>query len=76
MLSYKFLRGKTGVTASIFGNFFWVERKIVGKNALSMYLAMYLSFQGNVVIDKYFKMAALEPFLDEKKASHLFIEIV
>ena len=27
-----------------------------------MYLAMYLSFQGNFVIDKYLKMAALEPF--------------
>ena len=27
-----------------------------------MYLAMYLSFQGNFVINKYLKMAALEPF--------------
>ena len=27
-----------------------------------MYLAMYLSFQRNFVIDKYLKMAALEPF--------------
>ena len=27
-----------------------------------MYLAMYLSIQGNFVIDKYLKMAALEPF--------------
>ena len=27
-----------------------------------MYLAMYSSFQGNFVIDKYLKMAALEPF--------------
>ena len=27
-----------------------------------MYLAMYLSLQGNFVIDKYLKMAALEPF--------------
>ena len=27
-----------------------------------MYLAMYLSFPGNFVIDKYVKMAALEPF--------------
>ena len=39
--------------------FFWVE---VRKYALKMYLAMYLSFQGNFVIDKYLKMAALEPF--------------
>ena len=27
-----------------------------------MYLAIYLSFQGNFVIDKYLKMATLEPF--------------
>ena len=40
--------------------FFWVEGKVVRKNALRMYLAMYLSFQGNFGIDKYLKMAALE----------------
>ena len=42
--------------------FFWVKGKVVRKNALRIYLAMYLSFQGNFVIDKYLKMAALEPF--------------
>ena len=37
-----FLRGNTSVTSSIFGHFFWVEGKVVRKNALRMYLAMYL----------------------------------
>ena len=56
------LRGNTSVREWIFGHFFLVEGKVVRKNALRMYLAMYLSFQGNFVIDKYLKMAALEPF--------------
>ena len=41
-----------------FWSFFWVEGKVVRKNALRI----YLSFQGNFVIDKYLKMAALELF--------------
>ena len=45
-----------------FWTFFRVEGKVVRKNALRMYLAMHLSFQGNFVTDKYLKMAALEPF--------------
>ena len=45
-----------------FWTFFWVEGKVVRKNAFRMYLAMHLSLQGNFVIDKYLKMAALEPF--------------
>ena len=42
--------------------FFWVKGKVVRKNASRMYLATYLSFQRNFVIDEYHKMAALEPF--------------
>ena len=61
-ITFRNLRGNTNVTAYIFGHFFWVEGKVVRKNAFTMYLAMYLSFQGNFVIDKYLKMAALEPF--------------